>query len=363
MSLIDSVRDYFRNLSARDWCLIIALPFAILGVALTLYSVTSHCKNYRQPFLQRYVVRILWMVVIYSVFNMLSLAFPLYAIFFQLPRDIYGAYVIYSLFCMMVQYLGGQKQAMLIFNEKQGRKKVRYCFCFSRMNFADPTRVFNTVKKMVYQFSLLTGILTLASGILNVFDLFQVGNWAWQSAYVYIQILRILSVLPAIGGLIQFYKITEEESRQYNLLPKIMCVQFINLISFIQGVFLSLSVYLSDWWEDDPETISGADLQASLLTVEVGLIAIIHLKVFSASEFNPKNGAHENYGRLTFGQAMRDSFVKRDFVHDLYSTFFTWHDVVLKGDPGLEDINFSDNDMYEEYECLKEENTNNYGVN
>jgi Organic solute transporter Ostalpha len=41
--------------------------FVLLGFPISMWGIFSHLANYNQPHVQIYVVRILWMVPIYSV--------------------------------------------------------------------------------------------------------------------------------------------------------------------------------------------------------------------------------------------------------------------------------------------------------
>jgi len=41
--------------------------FVLLGFPISMWGIVSHLANYNQPHVQVYVVRILWMVPIYSV--------------------------------------------------------------------------------------------------------------------------------------------------------------------------------------------------------------------------------------------------------------------------------------------------------
>ena len=62
-------------------CVAIALP-------LSLHDVTMHLLHFVSP-LQRFYIRILWMVPIYSVESWCALRFTEQAIYFQIAREAY----------------------------------------------------------------------------------------------------------------------------------------------------------------------------------------------------------------------------------------------------------------------------------
>lgn len=52
--------------SLPNWLLIASTICALFATIFSFYSVNLHLRNYRKPALQRYVVRLLIMVPIYS---------------------------------------------------------------------------------------------------------------------------------------------------------------------------------------------------------------------------------------------------------------------------------------------------------
>ncbi len=52
--------------STSSWPLIAGV-FAFLALFMSIWEITQHLINYNKPYLQKYVVRILWMVPIYAM--------------------------------------------------------------------------------------------------------------------------------------------------------------------------------------------------------------------------------------------------------------------------------------------------------
>jgi hypothetical protein len=91
-----------------DSVLIIAAIFSGLACLVSAKNIYNHLKRYSQPHLQRYIVRILLIVPVYSVGSFISLAFPedvgslsaifahfQQALYFDSVRDVWEAYVIH----------------------------------------------------------------------------------------------------------------------------------------------------------------------------------------------------------------------------------------------------------------------------
>lgn len=99
---------------------------AIASIFSTLYSfytINAQLRNYRKPILQRHVVRLLLMVPLYSIASLISL-FSLQAAFLiDLTRDLYEAFVIYSFFTLLVEYLGGERSILILLH---GRDPINH---------------------------------------------------------------------------------------------------------------------------------------------------------------------------------------------------------------------------------------------
>ena len=57
-------------------------------------TIILHLKNYYMPQVQKFVVRILWMVPLYSVQSWMSLRFHESSLYIETLRDMYEAYVL-----------------------------------------------------------------------------------------------------------------------------------------------------------------------------------------------------------------------------------------------------------------------------
>lgn len=47
----------------------VAGVFAFLALFLSIYEIVQHLSHYNKPYLQKYIIRVLWMVPIYSKYR------------------------------------------------------------------------------------------------------------------------------------------------------------------------------------------------------------------------------------------------------------------------------------------------------
>lgn len=98
--------------------------FVLLGFPISLYGIVMHLANYNQPETQSYIVRILWMVPIYSIESWLCLRYKDYAIYIETLRDCYESYVLYSFLQFLIQVLGGEEALILMLKDKSPTRGV-----------------------------------------------------------------------------------------------------------------------------------------------------------------------------------------------------------------------------------------------
>ncbi len=67
----------------------IAGTFTLVACLISMWHMTGHVRRFKQPFVQRKVLAILWMSPIYSITSWLSLIFPNYEGYLAIIKDFY----------------------------------------------------------------------------------------------------------------------------------------------------------------------------------------------------------------------------------------------------------------------------------
>jgi hypothetical protein len=107
---------------------IVAGCFALLSACLTSWQVFQHARFNAHVGSRRYVIRILLMVPIYAAGSWLGLRFAGIALYFDLLRECYEAFVIYSFYQLLLSTLGGERKLVSLLAKKESVPHV-FPFC------------------------------------------------------------------------------------------------------------------------------------------------------------------------------------------------------------------------------------------
>jgi len=272
-------------------CVVITLVFSFR-------EILSHLYNWYAPEVQKFVVRILFMVPLYSVQSWLSLRFYGPArVYFDTVRDLYEAYVIQSFVYYLIELLGGEDRMAALLSRKDSHygNHGRFLTTVFRMKRWRMGRDFLlNVKHGVLQYvvfktflTLLTTFVFLPSGIYGE------GKFSWSSAYIYTTFVLNVSVMYALYCLVMlFHAVQSDLSSPINWHPlgKFLCVKGVVFFTFWQGV--AISFIRSHGLIADVGTWSGEDVAngiiAYLVCVEMVFFSIAHMFTFTWKEYLPE---------------------------------------------------------------------------
>jgi len=292
--------------------------FVILGFPISIYGILMHLSNYYQPNVQCYVVRILWMVPIYSIESWLCLRFKEYAIYIETLRDVYESFVLYCFLQFLIEVLGGEEALILMLKDKSPTRGFHYVpmnWCLKpwvmgqpvsltgkeHMAAADktsPTKkrpvrwtspFFIKCKFGCLQYVLLKFVSSIFVMVLEVNDLYKEGDFTIQGGYLYICILTNTSQCWALYCLVIFYYATKNELGPIRPVGKFLSVKALVFFTWWQSLGIAILVkmglipnYETGGWTSD-DVAKG--LQAYLICIEMFIGAIVHMFVFPHTDY------------------------------------------------------------------------------
>lgn len=124
--------------------------FVLLGFPVSMYGIISHLTNYNAPHIQVYIVRILWMVPIYSIESWLAMRFHKQAVFIETARDVYESFVLYCFLQFLIQVLGGEQALILMLKDKSPTRGVHMCYGFDKILGLKPWLMGQPIRRSIY---------------------------------------------------------------------------------------------------------------------------------------------------------------------------------------------------------------------
>jgi hypothetical protein len=324
--------------------------FVLLGFPISMWGIVSHLANYNQPHVQVYIVRILWMVPIYSIESWLAMRFHKQAIYIETLRDLYESYVLYSFLQFLIQVLGGEEALILSLKDKSPTRGVHMWglqWCVKPWLMGQPVRktvltgsggggsesnngaaaagrggrsgntravkrvhwkspFFVKCKFGVLQYVLLKFVLAVAVLILEFKGWYKEGDFSVGSGYLYICILTNVSQCWALYCLIFFYYATHTELSPIRPVGKFLSVKALVFFTWWQSVIIAIMYNLdmiphyqvtgTDGTGDtvgqqdqewSPEDVAKG-IQDYLICMEMFVAAVVHTFIFPHSEYAPQ---------------------------------------------------------------------------
>ncbi|XP_073460836.1 transmembrane protein 184C [Aquarana catesbeiana] len=263
----------------------IAGIFVLMTIPISLWGILQHLVHYTQPELQKPIIRILWMVPIFSVDSWVALKYPDIAIYVDTCRECYEAYVIYNFMIFLLNYLTNRcpNLALVLEAKDQQRHLPPLCCC--------PPWPMGEVllfrcKLGVLQYTVVRPVTTIIALICQLSGIYGEGDFSLKNAWTYLVIINNASQVFAMYCLVLFYIVLKEELNPIQPVGKFLCVKLVVFVSFWQAVLIALMVkvgIISDkhtWdWKSVKDVATG--LQDFVICVEMFLAAIAHHLSFS----------------------------------------------------------------------------------
>uniref|UniRef100_H2ZNX8 Transmembrane protein 184B n=1 Tax=Ciona savignyi TaxID=51511 RepID=H2ZNX8_CIOSA len=307
--------------------------FTWLAILITCHHIYLHLKYYTVPSEQRWIVRILFIVPIYSFDSWLSLMLfntnDLY-IYFDTIRNCYEAFVVYNFLSLCYEgYLGGESAIMAEIRGKPVKTNWISCTCC----LAGKTYSIGTLrfcKQATLQFCIIKPPLAIITLILQSFDLYKDGDFNVNSGYLYITIIYNISVSFALYALALFYYATQEILKPFDPVLKFIVVKSVIFLSFWQGLLLSI---LEATGAITPVSVGGsaaevlgigtvaAGIQNFIICIEMLFAAVALRYAFPYQIYQEKQSDKGMTSTQSISSRLKDTVNPTDIVQDAVHNF------------------------------------------
>lgn len=204
---------------------------ACISLLASIHLLSQHMLHFSKPDYQRYICRIILMVPIYGITSWVSMLYPAHRPVFNILRDSYEAFVLYSFFMLLLNFIGGERK-LSISLELKDRISHPFPFNWFFKSFSPGSTFIRLVKGGTLQFVLFRPLCSALTLILQSLGFYHENRYNFSDAFLYIFTLNNISFSLAAYGFLLFYVATEELLEPHKPLPKFLCIKIVIFFSF-----------------------------------------------------------------------------------------------------------------------------------
>ncbi|RKF77341.1 Transmembrane protein 184C [Golovinomyces cichoracearum] len=335
----DSELPIILNLTFHDIALIIAASNSLIAISISFFLIFMHATHYSKPNEQRHIIRILFMVPIYSAGAFLSLVFYWHAIYFQFLSDCYEAITIASFFALLCHYIAPNLHDQKTYF--RGIKPMewvwplnwfKFCCAIAWRTPSSGLTWFNIIWTGVYQYCFIRVTMTIVAIITEYYGIYCESSQSPVFAHIWVMVIEGLAVTIAMYCLIQFYVQLRGNLSQHRPFLKILAIKLVIFLSFWQTFMINVLTSTAFNIIKPSPTIGYPDLKIGipslLLCTEMAIFSILHLYSFpyqpytesgqkvslNSETLDLKNDFYPNQGGLLGMRALFDAMNPWDLV-------------------------------------------------
>lgn len=273
-----------------------ATPIVMATIPISIHEIIMHLQNYYMPDVQKYVVRILWMVPIYSIQSWLALRVqPSIMAYVEPFRDLYEAYALASFVYFLIDILGGEARLAQILKQKDAKygqhaAHIKLLSCQQIKDWEMGEEFLTGVKKGVLSFIILKCLAAFLIVICKIGGVYGEGTIDTKHAFMYIAAILSLSLSWALNCLLKLFHATREEltcPKDWHPIGKFLCIKGVIFFTFWQGIAIAIIMSCANIHEIgswDAHRIK-KEAQDLLVVIEMFAFAIAHRYTFSHKEY------------------------------------------------------------------------------
>ncbi|KAG7897312.1 hypothetical protein KL935_005268 [Ogataea polymorpha] len=303
------------------WLIAVCGTTSLTSLMISTLAIYLQSSNFRKPFEQRLIIRILLIVPLFAITCFVTLINPSIGNIIEPIREIYEALVIYTFYKLLVYMLGGERE---IIQHSFDKPKTNHPFpaniIFCPIDFSNPSH-FLLVKRCILQYVWVKPLLYLVIIVGSIAGIYDSSDISWGSLYTWTGIAYNVSVTISLYYLAMFWKCLYSELKKFSPWGKFMCVKLIIFASYWQGLMLDVMTWaglISQKSPSDLANLTGSQIQNALLCCEMIFFALLHWRSFPYTDFT-----QDKYGdaaRVSTFHAFKDWISLGDLAYDLKMT-------------------------------------------
>ncbi|KAI9642371.1 hypothetical protein NHQ30_009175 [Ciborinia camelliae] len=282
------------NLTFHELGIILSAAAALIAIILSLYLMWMHAMHYTKPYEQRHIIRILFMVPIYSVASCLSFWQYWHEIYYSVISECYEAFAIASFFALLCHYIAPDLHNQKVYFRSATPKPwvfpvsfMRGCCGGDRGPWRTPRSGltwFNIIWSGVYQYCFIRITMTVLAVVTQYFGKYCDSSDSPVFAHIWILVIEGAAVTIAMFCLIQFYIQLRSDLAPHKPFLKVVAIKAVIFLSFWQSFAISILMSSTLGIVTPTKYLAYPDLKIGipnlLLCIEMAIFSILHLFAF-----------------------------------------------------------------------------------
>ncbi|KAI5459759.1 organic solute transporter Ostalpha-domain-containing protein [Mariannaea sp. PMI_226] len=260
-----------------------------------------HAINYTKPREQRQILRILFMVPVYSIASFAQIVWYQHAVYIEVISTCYEAFALAAFFALVCHYVAPDVHLQKVFFREMKPIKpwifplnlFAKCCGGQRGPWRTPRSGltwFNICWISVYQYIFWRIISTVIAVTTEVFEKYCESSNSPVFAHIWVSALNMAAVTIAMVCIVQVYAQLREPLVDQKLFTKILAIKLVIFLVLWQTVLLSVGTSTMHVIKPTA-TISFPDLKVGipnlLVCVEMAFFALFHFWAFSYRSYRP----------------------------------------------------------------------------
>ncbi|GAB7337145.1 hypothetical protein MBLNU457_g2539t1 [Dothideomycetes sp. NU457] len=315
MAICNSTLDHQRIVEDPLWNhgltfhqvgLIVCAAFGLFAICVSFFLIFQHGIHYSKPYEQRQIIRIIFMIPIYSAVSFLSYLYYTHSIYYQVLRDCYEAFAISSFFVLLCNYIApnlhDQKEYFRTIEPKNWFWSVFGLQKLTGGQDKGPLRRprsgltwFNVVYLAIFQYCFIRVFFTIISVITQATDRYCAESDSPAFAHIWVQAFEALSVTIAMFCLVQFYLQLKDDLAPHRPFLKVLSIKLVIFFTFWQTWIINI-LSSSRGPLNPTNTLAYADIKVGiptlLLCIEMAIFSVMHLFAFPWKGYKISDDPH-----------------------------------------------------------------------
>ena len=321
---------------------IFASLFVWSAILISCHHIYMHLKFSTMPSEQRFIVRILFIVPMFSFDSWLSLLYfkqDIY-VYFDAIKDWYEAFVIYNFMSLCYEYLGGEGNIMSELRGKPIKANWHYGTCCLKSR-SYTIEFLRFCKQATLQFCFVKPLMSIMTLYLMATGRYKDGDWSLNNSYIYITMIYNVSVSLALYGLYLFYQATKGLLAPYEPVWKFLTVKSIIFLSFWQGCLFAIFQKLGYLKPLGPELSMGAvaaGYQNFFISIEMFFAAIAFRYAFPFEIYCYNSNRQSSVTMQSISNSLKETVnptdIMTDAIHNFHPQYqqYTQYNSAVDGD-------------------------------